>query len=494
MPDTHDLGLMIDSKIPLIVIQTREETRALDMITRLAVKRALPVYAWTCTEGMRRIGFGFDLTSDEKKADADEILLHIKAERTPSLFVLCDFHPWLEDTPKRVRLLKDIALAHGRLHHTLILLSHALTLPEEIRHLSANFGLRLPSAEQILGLVREEALQWSTHNNATRVKTDNATLAHLVKNLQGMTFTEVRRLARGAIVDDGAITASDIPAVNKAKFELMDMDGVLSFEYDTAKFTDVGGLDNLKKWISLRRPAFAQEESARRLDAPKGVLLLGVQGGGKSLAAKAIAGLLQAPLLRLDFGRLYNKFFGETEKNLRQALSLAELMSPCVLWMDEIEKGIGQSQSDQGVSQRLLGTLLTWMAEKKHPVFIVATANSVHTLPPELLRKGRLDEIFFVDLPDEATRQIIFSIHLKKRQLDPQDFDLPQLAQMSEGFSGAEIEQSVVAALYSRAALNEPVDTAAVLEELSGTQPLSVVMAEDIGALRAWARERTVLA
>lgn len=494
MPDVHDLGLMIDSRIPLIVIQSREETRALDMITRLALKRALPLYNWSCTEGLQRLGFGFDLVSKDSKSEPDEILAHIKSETTPSVFVLCDFHPWLEDAPKRVRMLKDIALRYERYRHTVILLSHELTLPNEIRHLSANFLLRLPSSEQILGLVREEALHWSQNNGAARVKTDNATLQQLVKNLQGMTFTEARRLARGAIVDDGAITSSDIPAVNKAKFELMDMEGVLSFEYDTARFNEVGGLENLKNWINLRKKAFAGETNTEHLDPPKGLLLLGVQGGGKSLAAKAIAGLMQIPLLRLDFGRLYNKFFGETEKNLREALKLAELMSPCVLWMDEIEKGIGQDQNDQGVSQRLLGTLLTWMAEKKHPVFIVATANKVQTLPPELLRKGRLDEIFFVDLPDETTRKEIFSIHLKKRSLKPDEFNLNQLAQMSEGFSGAEIEQSVVSALYSASAKDATVDTAAIVEELGGTQPLSVVMAEEIFALRAWASERTVKA
>src|SRR5690606_5958652 len=240
--------------------------------------------------------------------------------------------------------------------------------------------------------------------------------------------------------------------------------------------------------------AFTADSLPPGLDPPKGILLLGVQGCGKSLAAKAVAGGFQVPLVRLDFGTLYNKYHGETEKNLREALASAEQLAPCVLWIDELEKGLAASGSseDGGVSRRVLGYFLTWMAERKSKVFLVATANAVHDLPPELLRKGRFDEIFFVDLPDHGARAEIFRLHLEKRQVAWEEFSLDTLAEAADGFSGAEIEQAIVGALYSAHADGVPVDEARLLEEIRGTRPLSVLMAEQVQALRAWALPRTV--
>ncbi len=290
--------------------------------------------------------------------------------------------------------------------------------------------------------------------------------------------------------DDGALCHSDIPVVNKAKFELLDMEGVLQFEYDTCDFADVAGLSRLKEWLNHRRLG----SDAQSFDTPKGVMLLGVQGSGKSLAAKAVAGIWQRPLLRLDMAGLYNKYIGETERNLKKALEMAELMAPCVLWIDEIEKGLGSSNSDEGTSKRILGTLLTWMAERKSEVFMVATANDISALPPELLRKGRLDEIFFVDLPDSSTREEIFRIHCRKRNIDPAALELASLASASEGFSGAEIEQAVISARYAARAAGQEANQAWLLDALSRTRPLSVVMAEKLNALRQWANGRTVMA
>jgi SpoVK/Ycf46/Vps4 family AAA+-type ATPase len=256
----------------------------------------------------------------------------------------------------------------------------------------------------------------------------------------------------------------------------------------------VGGQARFKKWLALRRDAFQGKPGTESLDVPRGVLLLGVQGCGKSLAAKAIAGGLGVPLVRLDFGTLYNKFHGETEKNLRDALNSAEQVAPCVLWMDEIEKGLASSGGDEdgGVSRRVLGYFLTWMAERKSRIFLVATANAVQQLPPELLRKGRFDEIFFVDLPDAATRAEIFQLHLERRKVDWNGFSLAGLADASAGFSGAEIEQAVVSALYAAHAERVPVDEAKLLAEIRGTRPLSVLMAEKVAELRHWAATRTV--
>lgn len=292
-------------------------------------------------------------------------------------------------------------------------------------------------------------------------------------------------------MDDGAITQEDLPVLNQAKFSLLDMHGILSFEQDTARFAEVGGLARFKRWLADRQAAF---QTVGGKDLPKGVLLAGVQGSGKSLAARAVAGLWGLPLLRLDFAALYDKYIGETEKNLRGALAMADAMEPCVLWIDEIEKGLTEDGSDNGVSRRVLGTLLTWMAERRSRVFLVATANNVMQLPAELIRKGRLDELFFVDLPSAPVREDIFRIHLSSRELAVDRFDLPALAAASDGFSGAEIEQAVVAAVYSAAARQEEAVNTHVLEALTETAPLSVVMAERIENLRSWARERAVMA
>ena len=327
----------------------------------------------------------------------------------------------------------------------MVLVSHKLDLPPELGRLSANLRLRLPSDEELMAMVRSQASEWAERNRGQKVRTDSKTLQKLIANLRGVSHADASILIRHAIYRDGAITESDIPEVNKLKFELMDAEGVLHFEYDTERFSNVAGLTNLKQWLRLRKDVFLEAKQ----DRPKGVLLLGVQGGGKSLAAKAVAGFWSLPLLRLDFGALYNKFFGETERNLRNSLKQAELMAPCVLWMDEIEKGLATGQSDNATSQRVLGTLLTWMAENESAVFIVATSNDISGLPPELVRKGRLDEIFFVDLPDATVREEIFRIHLAKRDLDPSHFDLAKLAETAEAFTGAEIEEAIVSAPLS---------------------------------------------
>lgn len=489
--DIHDLGLVLDSKVKLIVIESWDEQRVLETLTTLAVKRGLGLFTWAVTEGLQRLGFGGDPVGDGASTDAEAALRLIKADPQPNLYVMCDLHPFFDDNPKLVRLLKEVAMAEAIHKPTLVLVSHAMKLPAEVQRYSARFSLALPSEDELLAIVREEATRWSERNRGARVRTDNRTLQQVVKNLRGLSHGEARSLARNVICDDGAITQEDLPELNKTKFQLLDLEGVLSFEYDTARFADVGGLANLKRWLGERQSAFMEAKPA---NMPKGMLLVGVQGGGKSLAAKAVAGLWGLPLLRLDFACLYNKFFGETERNLRDALKLAEQMAPCVLWMDELEKGLASGDQDGGVSQRVLGTLLTWMSERKAPVFMVATANAIHRLPPELVRKGRFDELFFVDLPGAEVRAEIFRIHLSRRDIDPAQFDLPVLAASSDGFSGAEIEQAVVGMLYAGQAAQVGVSQALLLQQLLGTAPLSVVMAEEQAKLRAWADGRCVKA
>jgi len=323
------------------------------------------------------------------------------------------------------------------------------------------------------------------------VQTTNKAIDLLVRNLVGLTATDARRLAFKAIKDDGVISESEMPEVMRAKYELLERDSVLSFEYETAKFSEIGGMRRLREWLNVRKDFFLDDAEVR-LDPPRGVLLLGVQGCGKSLVAKATAAIFGVPLLRLDFGVLYNKYYGETERNLRKAFETAEVMSPCVLWMDEIEKGVAVQTDDDGLSRRMLGTFLTWMSERKKPVFVVATANDIVRLPPELVRKGRFDEIFFVDLPSPQNRRDILQIHLFKRSLDPAQFDLDALIEATKGFSGSEIEQAIVSAMYTARAQKHTLTQQDLISEIQQTRPLSVVMAEKVQETRDWASSRTV--
>ncbi len=486
MKELHDLELILTSHTPVIVIESLEEIRVTQLLTRLGLRLNYPMFQWSVTEGLRRLEADFE--AQKFTMEPQQALKHIKASSQPGYYLLLDFHPFLDD-PIHVRLIKEIAQQHDTLPKTLIFLSHDLPIPPEIRHLTARFNLRLPDRASIKMLIKEEARRWQSRNRR-KVRADTQAVDRLASNLTGVTATDARRLIRSAIENDGAISQDDLPGLMKNKYELINQDGVIAFEYDTAEFADVAGLSKLKTWLEQREKAFSGARN--HLDQPKGIMLLGIQGAGKSLAAKAVAGSFNVPLLRLDFGTLYNKYIGETEKNLRNALDIATSMAPCVLWMDEIEKGVSLSQSDEGVSQRLLGTLLTWMAEKRERVFIVATANDIERLPPELIRKGRLDEIFFVDLPTSEVRREIFNIHLRRRNKAPSGFDIDLLAASSEGFTGAEIEQAIVSALYAAQAQEEHLETQHLLEEIERTSPLSVVMAEKIEALRSWATERTV--
>ncbi|MBV1921358.1 MAG: AAA family ATPase, partial [Pseudomonadales bacterium] len=344
MPDYRDLQIIVGSRVPIVVIETYEEPRAIQLVSRVGIDQGRPVFTWTITEGLKRADLEHNVPQ-RLTAEPDAALGQIKATERPSIYVLCDFHPFLDEVPKNIRLLKEIAMEHDANGHTVILLSHAFSIPPEINRYCAQMSLSLPNDQQLMHLVREEASHWSRQNRGRKVTADGKALNQLVSNLKGLTYADARRLARGAIVDDGAITLDDIPVLNKAKFELMGMNGVLQFEYDTASFSEVGGLANLKHWLEHRRDQFLSVDEQDGVDRPKGLMLLGIQGGGKSLAAKAVAGTWGVPLLRLDMGALYNKFIGETEKNLREALALADTLSPCVLWLDEIEKGLGGDSS-----------------------------------------------------------------------------------------------------------------------------------------------------
>jgi len=490
--ELQDLIVLIKSRFPIVLIESHEEPRVLSLLENVTNLENAPLFTWSVTSGLRR---RLRPESVPETSDLALALRHIEKTVQNGIYVLLDAHPYLQD-PIILRLVREIALSYAKTPRTLIFVSPRLELPAELLRLSARFKLSVLDPSGVKKLIREEVELWRSElGGGDAIRGSKEVVELIAQHLAGMSVEDARRLIRQAIRDDNRLSLEDVSRILKLKHESMAASSLLTLELDCASFADVGGQKNLKRWLDRRRAVFLAEPGSSGLDTPKGILLLGVQGGGKSLAAKAVAAAWGVPLLRLDFASLYNKYFGDTERNLRDALAAAEAMSPCVLWVDEIEKGLASDDtgaSDGGLSKRVLGTLLTWMAERKSRVFLVATANDIARLPPELVRKGRFDEIFFVDLPDAETRREIFRIHLSRRKLPVNAFDLAALADECEGFSGAEIEQAVVSALYEAHAINASLGSALIVDELHRTRPLSVTMAERIDELRDWASGRAV--
>ncbi|RZZ84070.1 AAA family ATPase [Pseudoxanthomonas winnipegensis] len=492
MSELKDLTALIRAGTPLIVIETQDEARVVDLFRQSLAQVWRALYRWSATEGLRRLDMDRE-DAAEGAPEAGAALQAIKAAEQRGVYLLLDFAPYLEYAGHQ-RQLRDIVQRHHCQPHVVVLVGARVELPETLEPLAVRFSPRLPDAAALLKMLREEVAAYPAENGGRRVEVDTAAAQQIIRNLAGLDLVDARRIARHLIYDDGVLGPGDLPQLARLKFELLGRGGQLQYEYDGTRLDEVAGADRLKRWIAQRRSVFASTKPPPGLDPPRGMLLLGVQGCGKSMLAKATAAGFGVPLLRLDMGALYDKYHGETEKNLRKTLAAAEQLAPCVLWIDEIEKGLASSGSgeDGGVSRRVLGSLLTWMAERSAPVFVVATANQVHELPPELLRKGRFDEIFFVDLPDADTRVELLRLHLGRRRLVAEDFALPALAAASDGFSGAEIEQAIVSGLYTAHAEGRALDTDGLMREIRTTRPLSVLMAEQVQALRDWARGRTV--
>jgi ATP-dependent 26S proteasome regulatory subunit len=489
--DIQELEGLLAARMPVVAVESHEEAKVLRMFERFATLNGRKLWTWSITNGLKRAN-GADSAFNTRRIE--DALRHIEKSPENAIYLFLDAHRFLAE-PVVLRQIRDIA-ASERTQRLLAFCSPRIEVPEEIERITARFRPALPEAGRITELLNEEA---RSYREATgeQVRANREALAVLTQHLGGVTEEDVRRLARLAIRDDGAISAADIARVLKAKHEMLAAGEVLVLETGVPDLAQLGGLASLKRWLEVRRAALLQHGLDAPLPPPKGMLLLGVQGAGKSLAAKCVAGAWQLPLFRLDFGSLYNKFHGESERNVREALAVANAMAPCVLWLDEIEKGIagdGGGEADGGVSRRVLGTLLTWMSERTARVFLVATANDISRLPPELLRKGRFDEVFFVDLPKAPAREEILRIHLRRNRQDPAGFDLPRLAAACEGFSGAEIEHAVLAALYDAHARKVALSTEAIEAEVRRTRPLSVIMAEKVQALREWAAGRTVSA
>ncbi|KKL21963.1 hypothetical protein LCGC14_2440200, partial [marine sediment metagenome] len=426
-------------------------------------------------------------------------LRFMRGNNTPLRYLFKDALSHLKD-PSAERLLRDVAADFARDRRTVFMVDAGGALPASLHPLAAPFELALPDEKEIKDIVRNTARELIRAGNAA-VDLSSAEFDRFLANLRGLTRVEVAQAVAEAILSNGRLDAGDIDLAIAVKRRRLRQTGVLDYIPPPDEFPSIGGMANLRGWLSLRAKALTDKARDFGLEPPRGILLLGVQGCGKSLMARYVAADWHIPLLRMDVGSLYDKFIGQTEHHLRTAFQVASAMAPCVLWIDEIEKafasagaGAGGAMSDGGLSQRMFGQLLTWMQDHDNPVFLVATANDVTALPPELMRKGRFDEVFFVDLPSAEAREVIFKIHLARRKRDPEAFDLPALAAASEGFSGAEIEQAIVSAMYAAFAADRDLSAKDVLGELAATEPLSVLMAEKITDLRTWARQRCVQA
>jgi len=484
----RDLEILIRSRYPVVAVDTLEEDRLLELLGRVARRLDVPLYTWSRTQGLVRAGRD-QATYDT--ADPFKMLAHLEAAAAPGVVLLADFHPYLED-PLLVRKLREVLPAFTTDRRALVLSGHGVRLPPEIGKQGVPYRLSLPDLEEIKADLRE-VVRKAALEEEVRIEIGQDEADRMARELQGLTRDEIRRTLRRAMVGDGRLTGADIDLIRAAKRESLGQTGLLEF-IPTAEVEPIGGMGALRNWLDKRRNALGEEARDFGLEPPRGVLLMGVQGCGKSLMARNVAAEWDLPLVRLDPGALYDKYVGETERNLRQALDTADAMSPVVLWIDEIEKGFARDggEADGGVSGRLLGTFLTWLQERDSRVFVVATANDVDRLPPELLRKGRFDEIFFVDLPGPTERRDILALHLARRGRDPDRFDIDQLAAAAEGFSGSELEQAVVAGLYTAFAEDSDLDHETLFAEIESAVPLSVTLAERVETLRLWARGRAV--
>jgi len=485
-----DLQILIRSRYGLIHLDTIEEDRAESLLKHLADSLNLPFYTWTIARGLRRAETGqvWDRTVDAEKA-----LDHVQSMEASGIYHFQSFGLFLEETVIKAKL-SYIARWFSKAKGAVILTGAGVLIPETARAYAAVAKLPQPTKQDYAGLLHyiyrdlskcmDVKLQISKHD-----------FARLLDDLRGLTLLEAEKVLTKAIIVDGSLMADDIRYVLLAKKDIIEREGLLEYFPVEETLAEIADLNVLKTWLGKRKCVIEKpaRASSYGLSFPKGILLMGVPGSGKSLCARAVAMEWKMPLLKMDPSNLYNKYIGETEKNFKRAMDAAEKMSPVVLWIDEVEKIFATGdQEDGGVSQRVLGMFLTWMQDRKENVFVVATSNDVMKLPPEFLRKGRFDEIFFLDLPNPEVRSAIFEIHLKRRGSDPKIFDLAALAEATEGFSGAEIEQVIVSGLYSALSQEVVLSTELLLDEVKYTRPLSVTRAEDIQHLREWTRGRAV--
>lgn len=488
MDVSREIEVLVRAKYPILYVVSWEERRVETVLARIAQKLDRALHVWSLTQGFQppieRTRGPADPSGLPSELDA---LARVHEAPEFTLCVLRDFHPYLKDH-RVVRVLRDLAARLRGKSQTLILISPVLTLPVELEKDVTVIEYPLPSAAEIEAHLDEVIAAVRDNPHLDLALTPEQREA-IVKSAQGLTLDEIESSFARSLVEKKRF---DVETLLEEKKQIVRKSGLLEYYPASERARDVGGLDLLKQWLDRRSAGLTDRARQFGLPAPKGVLLLGVQGCGKSLVAKTVATSWNLPMLKMDVGRIFGSLVGQSEENIRRAIRIAESVAPCILWADELEKGFAGigSVGDSGTTARVFATFLTWLQEKTKPVFLVATANDVSKLPPELLRKGRFDEIFFIDLPDRFERQEIFAIHLAKRKRDPAKFDLQTLAGQSEGFSGAEIEMAVVGALHTAFHEGRDLEQGDLESEIRASVPLSVLMQERIAELREWARLR----
>lgn len=498
MGDANRLTALLRAGHRCVRIVTHEEPEALDVVTQAALTLDRPLKIWTAVQGLTQ--WSSVASGGVSMDDAKGVLRHIAAlarsgDPDHSIFALMDVADHLGDADT-LRALREALLAPRNAGLQLVMIDHTERVPRTVDAHSVRFELSLPGEEELEDLLRA-TVRKEHRAKPVEVKLTKRDVARIVTNLRGLTRRQATQAVHEAVADDRVLCPEDIPRMIATKRAMVGAGELLEFVEAPTSMDEIGGMSRLKKWLADRNASFSKEAEAFGLTPPRGVLLLGVQGAGKSLCAKAVATAWHRPLLRLDPGVLYDRFVGESERRLREALHQVEAMAPAVLWIDEIEKALASSSGsggggDGGLSRRMFGTMLTWMQERSAPVFVVATANAIEELPPELMRKGRFDEIFFVDLPGPVARRAILEVHLKRRARDPATLDLKRLVEATRGYSGAEIEQGVVSALHEAFARGGELSTDSLERALIESPPLSVTMSERINHLRAWASGRCV--
>jgi ATP-dependent 26S proteasome regulatory subunit len=527
MPDTLErLKILINSSTPIVVMETVEEMRAVGMVRDACAELNMAVFEWSIAEGLVREGsvragttaqpaVPIDLQAriDAARHAADpdapestkaaiynsldpvQALANMETMTLEAVFILKDFHRHM-DSPVIVRRLRDVGQKFSANRRTVIITAPSIEMPPELESLVEYLDLPLPDQPRLRQII-EDTYKRLAQTYTLKLKLDGAGVDAMANNLRGLTEEEADRAVSQALVLRYALCPESITDVLEAKKDLLRHSGMLEFVDASENMAGVGGLENLKSWLAQRKGAWEDGARAFGLEPPKGVIILGVQGCGKSLCARAVAGEWKLPLVKFDSAAVFDKYIGETEKRIQKVFQVAEGLAPCVLWIDELEKvfagsGPDSASVDAGVSSRLLASFLGWMQEKKAAVFVAATCNNVTALPPELIRKGRFDELFFVDLPNQSERKQIFAIQLARRKRNPAGFNLDQVAAAARGFSGAEIDAAVQTALYAAYSSKQPLSTQTLIEALRTTVPLSTTRAEEIQSLRDWARTRAV--
>jgi ATP-dependent 26S proteasome regulatory subunit len=508
------LKILLNSSTPIVVMETVEEMRAVRLVRAACSSLNLATFEWSIASGLVRCGRDFgepvpELGHPASRGDIQDsvaqalynskepaqALSNLEAMSLDAAFVLKDFHRHMDD-PVVVRRLRDVGQKFSANRRTVIITAPSITIPPELGSLVEFLELPLPDLQRLRQIIDETSVRVGKTRTLKR-NLDPAGLDAMANNLRGLTEEEAERATSQAIVTRYGVTRETVTDVLEAKKELLRHSGMLEFIDPSGNLGDVGGLENLKLWLAQRRGTW--EDAARDfgLEPPRGVIILGVQGCGKSMCARAIAGEWKLPLVKFDAAAIFDKYIGETEKRIQKVFRVAEGLAPCVFWIDELEKifagsGPDSASVDAGVSSRILAAFLSWMQDRKAPVFVAATCNNVTVLPPELMRKGRFDELFFVDLPNQLERKQVFAIHLARRKRNPSEFDLDRVAAAAQGYSGAEIDAAVQTSLYAAFSSKQAVNTQGLLDALKSTVPLSTTRSEEVQALRAWAKRRAV--